>query len=117
MPKCPHSAALIPVSPTETPLNRRSCQSRAETVWERTPSGVPALACMPISTAASQPAASAPVYSVHSFCTTHSQRGSSSSGSSELNDRSPPAPWQSMTTTSSAPALNAPRTAALISAV
>jgi len=36
---------------------------------------------------------------------------------SELNDQPLPAPWQSMTTISVAPAALAPRTAALISSV
>ena len=36
---------------------------------------------------------------------------------SELNVQPPPAPWQSMTTISVAPAAFAPRTAALISCV
>ena len=44
------------------------------------------------------------MYSVHSSCTTHSQSGSSWSGISELNVHPFPAPWQSMTTTSVAPA-------------
>ena len=49
--------------------------------------------------------------------TTNSQAGSRSSGISELNDHSWPAPWQSITTISVAPAALAPRTAALISSV
>ena len=57
------------------------------------------------------------MYSVHSCCTTNSQAGSSRSGISELNDQPLPAPWQSMTTISVAPAALAPRTAALISSV
>ena len=57
------------------------------------------------------------MYSVQRVCTTNSQRASSASGISELNERSPPAPWQSMTTTSVAPPSNAPRTVALISSV
>jgi hypothetical protein len=57
------------------------------------------------------------VYSVQRLCTTHSQSGSSSSGRSELKVQPPPAPWQSITTTSLAPAALAPRTAALISSV
>ncbi len=44
------------------------------------------------------------MYSVHSFWTTHSQPGSSSSGRSELKVQPFPAPWQSMTTISVAPA-------------
>ena len=55
------------------------------------------------------------MYSVHSSWTTNSQAGSSSSGISELNVHPLPAPWQSMTTISVAPAAFAPRTAALIS--
>ena len=57
------------------------------------------------------------MYSVQRVCTTNSQRASSASGISELNDQSPPAPWQSITTTSLAPPANAPRTVALISSV
>ena len=57
------------------------------------------------------------MYSVHSSCTTHSQSGSSWSGISELNVHPLPAPWQSMTTISVAPAAFAPRTHALISSV
>ena len=57
------------------------------------------------------------MYSVHSFCTTHSQSGSSSSGTRLLKSHPLPAPWQSMTTISVAPAALAPRTAALISSV
>ena len=82
-----------------------------------TPSGVPAFACMPMKSAASQPSSRTPVYSVHSFWTTHSQSGSSSSGTRLLKSQPLPAPWQSMTTTSVAPAALAPRTAALISSV
>jgi len=75
------------------------------------------MACMPTKSAASQPASRKLVYSVHSCCTTYSQAGSSSSGTSELKSYAPPAPWQSMTTISVAPAAVAPRTAALISSV
>ena len=57
------------------------------------------------------------MYSVQRVWTTNSQRASSASGISELNDQSPPAPWQSITTTSLAPPSNAPRTVALISSV
>ena len=57
------------------------------------------------------------MYSVQFSWTTNSQSGSSSSGTSELNDHSLPAPWQSITTISVAPAVFAPRTAALISSV
>ena len=57
------------------------------------------------------------MYSVHWSCTTYSQSGSSRSGTSELNENSAPAPWQSITTISVAPAAFAPRTAALISSV
>ena len=49
------------------------------------------------------------MYSVQSSCTTNSQSGSSRSGTSELNDHSFPAPWQSITTISVAPAAFAPR--------
>ncbi len=107
----------MPTSPTGVPLKRSSCQFVLLTVCDITPRSLPAIACMPIMSAASQPCSNASVYSVHSLWTTNSQRSSTSSGSSELNERSPPAPWQSITTTSSAPARNAPRTAALISAV
>ena len=81
------------------------------------PSLVPAMACMPMKSAASQPSSRTPVYSVHSFWTTNSHPSSRSSGMSELNDQPFPAPWQSMTTTSVAPPARAPRTAALISCV
>jgi hypothetical protein len=57
------------------------------------------------------------VYSVQRVWTTNSQRSSSASGISELNDQSPPAPWQSIATTSVAPPSNAPRIVALISSV
>ena len=57
------------------------------------------------------------MYSVQRVCTTNSMRSSSWSGISELNERSPPAPWQSITTTSVAPPANAPRAVALISSV
>ena len=50
------------------------------------------------------------MYSVQCCWTTNSQSGSSRSGISELNDQPPPAPWQSMTTISFAPAAFAPRT-------
>ena len=116
-PHVPQSAALIPVSPTSVPLKRRLCHAWPETVWDRTPSAVPAIACMPTKSAASQPASRKPVYSVHSCCTTYSQAGSRRSGTSELKSYAPPAPWQSMTTISVAPAAFAPRTAALISSV
>ena len=96
---------------------QRVASSVLETVCDITPRALPAIACMPIISAASQPSSNGSVYSVHALCTTNSQRASSSSGSSELNEWSPPAPWQSMTTTSSAPASKAPRTAAFISAV
>ena len=107
----------MPVSPTETPLKQRLRQSRPEIVWLMTPSPGPAFACMPTKSAASQPSSRNSVYSVHSSWTTHSQSGSSSSGTSELNVQPLPAPWQSMTTISVAPAAFAPRTAALISSV
>ena len=116
-PQVPHSAALMPDSPTSVPLNARLRQPVPETVWLSTPSGVPAIACMPTSSAASQPCSRNSVYSVHSCWTTKSQRGSSRSGISELNVQPSPAPWQSITTTSVAPPVNAPRTAALISSV
>src|SRR5207237_2060396 len=54
-PQVPQSAALMPVSPTRVPLNHRFCQSTPETVWLRTPSAVPAIACMPTKSPASQP--------------------------------------------------------------
>ena len=57
------------------------------------------------------------MYSVQSSWTTYSQSGWRRSGTSELNDHSLPAPWQSMTTISVAPAAFAPRIAALISSV
>ena len=107
----------MPVSPTTWPLNQRFCQDSPETVWLRMPSRVPARACMPTNSAASQPASRAPVYSVQCSCTTYSQPGSRCSGSRELKLQGPPAPWQSMTTISVAPPARAPRTAALISAV
>ena len=47
------SAALIPVSPTSTPLNQRFCHTWPETVWFITPRRVPAIACMPTKSAAS----------------------------------------------------------------
>jgi hypothetical protein len=107
----------MPVSPTSTPLNRRRHHDEPLTVWASTPSRVPAIACMPTKSAASTPVSRKVVYSVHSFCTTNSHAGSSSSGISELNVQPSPAPWQSMTTISVAPAAFAPRTAALISPV
>src|SRR3954468_1442153 len=116
-PHVPHSAALMPVSPTSVPLNVTLRQPVPETVWLRTPSAVPAIACMPTSSAASQPCSRSSVYSVHSCWTTKSQRGSSWSGISELNVQASPAPWQSITTTSVAPPAYAPRTAALTSSV
>ena len=82
-----------------------------------TPFGVPARACIPTKSAASQPCSRNSVYSVHSSWTTYSHAGSRSSGMSELNVQPLPAPWQSMTTISVAPADFAPRTAALISSV
>ncbi len=72
---------------------------------------------MPTKSAASQPDSRSPVYSVQCSCTTYSQPGSTRSGISELNVQPLPAPWQSMTTISVAPAARAPRTAALISSV
>src|SRR4051812_31179718 len=116
-PHVPQSAALIPVSPTRVPLNQRFCHSCPDTVWLSTPFGAPFIACIPTKRAASQPDSRNAVYSVHSCWTTNSQSGSSRSGTSELNDQPPPAPWQSMTTISVAPAAFAPRTAALISSV
>ena len=107
----------MPASPTSVPLNARLRQPVPETVWFMTPSAVPAIACMPTKSAASQPCSRNSVYSVHSCCTTKSQRGSSRSGISELKVQPPPAPWQSITTTSVAPPVKAPRTAALISSV
>ena len=116
-PQVPHNAALIPTSPTGVPLKRSPYQFVLETVCDITPRAAPAIACMPIISAASQPCSNGSVYSVHSLCTTNSHRSSSSSASSELNELSPPAPWQSISTTSSAPPANAPRAAAFISAV
>ncbi len=113
----PHSAALMPTSPTVVPLKRRLRHLVELTVCESTPRSAPALACWPTNSATSQPLSSISVYSVHSCCTTNSQRASSASGISELNDQSPPAPWQSITTTSVASAANAPRTVALSSSV
>ena len=43
-PHVPQRAALIPVSPTRTPLNQRLCHLELETVWLMTPSRVPARA-------------------------------------------------------------------------
>ena len=118
MPQVPHSAALMPTSPTSVPLKRRLCQFVELTVCESTPrSALPARACWPTNSAASQPCSSIAVYSVQRVWTTNSQRGSSASGISELNDQSPPAPWQSIATTSVAPPANAPRIVALISSV
>ena len=108
---------MIPVSPTDTPLNLRSCHASPETVCERTPSGVPAFACIPTKSAASQPLMRKSVYSVQCSWTTNSHAGSISSGMSELKLHPPPAPWQSMTTISVAPPALAPRIAALISSV
>ena len=116
-PHVPQSAALIPVSPTSVPLNQRFCHSWPDTVWLSTPFGAPFMACMPTKSAASQPDSRNAVYSVQCCWTTNSQSASSSSGISELNDHPPPAPWQSITTISVAPAAFAPRTAALISSV
>ena len=116
-PQRPQSAALMPTSPTAVSPNRSSCQLVLETVCESTPRAEPAIACIPIISAASQPRSSGSVYSVQALCTTNSQRSSSRSAISELNEWSPPAPWQSMTTMSVAPAAAAPRTAALISSV
>ena len=116
-PHVPQSAALIPVSPTRTPLNQRFCQTWPETVWFMTPRRVPAIACMPTNSAASTPLSRNSVYSVHSSWTTKSHASSSNSGISELNIHSSPAPWQSIATISVAPAAFAPRTAALISSV
>ena len=82
-----------------------------------TPSGVPAFACMATNSAASQPCSRNSVYSVHSCWTTYSQSGSSWSWISELKLQPFPAPWQSITTISVAPAALAPRIAALISSV
>ena len=50
-----------------TPLNQRFCQSRPDTVWFMIPSGVPAIACMPTNSAASQPCSRKSVYPVHSL--------------------------------------------------
>jgi hypothetical protein len=55
-------------------------------------------------------------HSLHCDWTTYSHAGSSRSGTSELKSQPLPAPWQSMTTISVAPAAFAPRTA-LISSV
>src|SRR5439155_282608 len=63
------------------------------------------------------PASRNSVYSVQWLWTTYSQAESSFSGTSELNVHPAPAPWQSITTISVAPAAFAPRTAALISCV
>ena len=82
-----------------------------------TPRSEPDFECMATNSAASQPCSRNAVYSVHSLWTTHSQSGSSRSGTSELKSQPLPAPWQSMTTISVAPAAFAPRTAALISSV
>src|SRR5918996_1264900 len=84
-PQLPHNAALIPVSPTSVPLKERFCHDWPETVWFMTPSGVPAIACMPTKSAASQPCSRKAVYSVHSCWTTYSHAGSIRSGTSELN--------------------------------
>ena len=62
------------------------------------------MACIPTNKAASHPSSRNSVYSVHSLCTTHSQSGWSWSGIRELNVQPFPAPWQSMTTISVAPA-------------
>ena len=104
MPQVPHSAALMPTSPTSTPLKYSACQLVEDTVCESTPRSAPAIACWPMNRAASQPCSRKPVYSVQRVCTTNSARGSSRSGTRLLNERSPPAPWQSITTTSVAPA-------------
>ena len=72
---------------------------------------------MPTKSAASAPLSRNAVYSVHESWTTKSHASSSSSGISELKSHSSPAPWQSMTTISVAPAAFAPRTAAFISSV
>ena len=91
-PQVPQSAALIPVSPTRVPLNERLRHPVPETVWFMTPSGVPAMACMPTNSAASHPCSRNSVYSVHSRCTTYSQPGSSRSGTRELKSQPLPAP-------------------------
>ena len=74
----------MPVSPTSVPLNFRLCHAWPDTVCDMTPSGVPAIACMPTKSAASQPCSRNAVYSVHSLWITNSQSGSSWSATSEL---------------------------------
>src|ERR671923_56245 len=88
----PHSAALIPVSPTRTPLKRRFRHDCPETVWFSTPSGTPARACIATRSAASQPSSRNAVYSVQRSWTTYSQAGSSRSGTRELKSQPLPAP-------------------------
>src|SRR5207245_5095377 len=89
-PQVPQSAALMPVSPTSTPLKRSRHHDEPLTVCASTPSRVPATACIPTKSAASIPDSRNSVYSVHSFCTTYSHSGSSSSRMRELNV--PPSP-------------------------
>jgi hypothetical protein len=108
---------LIPNSPTTCPLKERLRHVVVEIVWHSTPSGVPARACIAIISATSQPVSNISVYRDQAWWETHSQSGSSWSGMSELKFQSFPAPWQSTTTISVAPAALAPRTAALISSV
>src|SRR5579864_2448144 len=57
----PAMAARMPLSPTSVSLIQALYQASDETVWQSTPSGVPAMACAPTKSAASQPASSAAV--------------------------------------------------------
>ena len=116
-PHVPQSAALIPVSPTSMSLNQRFCQARPETVWLSTPSRDPGARVHPdeergVAALLEEARVLRPVLLDDELAA-----GSSRSGRSELNVQPLPAPWQSMTTISVAPAGLAPRTAALISSV
>src|SRR2546421_5348937 len=51
----PAMAARIPLSPTSVSLIHALYQASEETVWQSTPSGVPAMACAPTNKMASHP--------------------------------------------------------------
>src|SRR5207237_1574004 len=57
----PAIAARIPLSPTSVSLIQALYQASDETVWQSTPSGVPAIACAPTNRIASQPCSKASI--------------------------------------------------------
>src|SRR6202011_1264818 len=80
-PKLPATAATIPDSPTSVPLMVALYQVSEETVWQSTPSGIPAMAWAPTNTTQSHsPRSIGPTYRAHAYPTMYSAPGSSLSG-------------------------------------